>query len=151
METQIIDSFKKEYSFLSNFYLCDIELGGIIYPSIENAFQAGKAVDPTLFKKFAKDTASEAKRRGNEIKCRADWDKIKVSLMKDLLRIKFEDTTLRTKLLLTGNIKLIEGNWWHDNFWGICTCGKCNNWHDKNSNTLGKLLMEVRKECQEKT
>ena len=45
-------------------------------------------------------------------------------------------------LLLTGGAELIEGNHWHDNFWGICTCDKC--WDKRQENQLGKLLMKIR-------
>jgi hypothetical protein len=43
---------------------------------------------------------------------------------------------------------LIEGNWWHDNFYGSCTCNKCVN---KGENNLGKILMKIREELLEKT
>lgn len=33
---------------------------------------------------------------------------------------------------------------WHDNFWGNCTCVKCEN--IEGQNWLGKLLMKVRDE-----
>ena len=142
----IIDSFRGKNNFLSNFHPCNIAIDGYIFPSVENAFQAKKAVDLSLIKLFEKDTAKEAKARGNEIQVRADWGEIKKSYMKELLIIKFHDVGLATKLLLTGDAKLIEGNWWHDNYWGKCTCSPCGILHDENSNTLGKLLMQVRTE-----
>ena len=148
METQIIDIFKGDYAFLSNFHPCKINFGGIIYPSVENAFQATKSVDPSLFKLFAHETPSKAKIRGNEIICRKDWNEIKVQLMKDLLELKFKDTDLRGRLELTKELGLKEGNWWHDNFWGECNCGKCDALHNADSNTLGRLLMELREEIR---
>ncbi len=151
METQIIDSFRGDYAFLSNYHPCEINFGGIIYPSIENAFQASKSVDPSLLKLFAQNTPGEAKARGNEIQCRKDWNEIKVQLMKDLLELKFKDTDLRGRLELTGELELNEGNWWHDNFWGECTCEKCHVLHDADSNTLGKLLMKLRTEIRRGT
>ena len=36
----IIDSFKGEYSFLSNFYQYPVTYGGLTYPTAEAAFQA---------------------------------------------------------------------------------------------------------------
>ena len=151
METQIIDSFRGDYAFLSNYHPCEINFGGIIYPSIENAFQSAKAVDPSLLKLFAQDTPGKAKIRGNEIICRKDWNEIKVQLMKDLLGLKFKDGVLKAKLLSTGTVELKEGNRWHDNFWGECTCEKCQVLHDEDSNTLGKLLMELRTEIRRGT
>ena len=40
--------------------------------------------------------------------------------MKKILEQKFSDTELKKKLVDTGNEKIIEGNTWHDNFWGSC-------------------------------
>ena len=44
------------------------------------------------------------------------------------------------KLLDTGDTELIEGNNWHDTFWGVCK--------GKGQNNLGKILMEVRKDIR---
>jgi hypothetical protein len=52
------------------------------------------------------------------------------------------------KLLETKNAELIEGNIWHDNFWGSCECSRCN--HKPGKNMLGRLLMEYRAEIQSK-
>ena len=46
-------------------------------------------------------------------------------------------------LLSTGDVAIIEGNYWHDNFYGQCTCEKC---AGKGKNKLGKLLMDIRSE-----
>jgi len=49
-------------------------------------------------------------------------------------------------LLATGDTKLLEGNRWHDNFWGNCDCPNC---RDKPGlNYLGKILMRVRLELR---
>ena len=37
---------------------------------------------------------------------------------------------------------LIEGNHWHDNRWGDCTCERCS--AKEGQNWLGKILMEIR-------
>lgn len=39
---KIIDSFHGEYAFLSNYYDSPIFYDGILYPSVEHAFQAAK-------------------------------------------------------------------------------------------------------------
>ena len=56
--------------------------------------------------------------------------------MTDLCRIKFSDPHLRSLLLATGDAELIEGNWWHDQFWGVC--------NGVGQNQLGKILMAIR-------
>jgi predicted NAD-dependent protein-ADP-ribosyltransferase YbiA (DUF1768 family) len=48
---------------------------------------------------------------------------------------------LAEKLLATGEEILVEGNTWHDNFWGRCSCRNC---RGKGVNHLGQLLMERR-------
>lgn len=41
----MINSFRGEYAFLSNFYPCFVIYEGIRYPSVEHAFQASKTFD----------------------------------------------------------------------------------------------------------
>ena len=43
---------------------------------------------------------------------------------------------LKERLLKTGKEELVEGNTWHDNYWGNCTCEKCKNIAGQNK--LGK-------------
>jgi len=38
----MISEFKGDYRFLSNFYAASVYLDGILYPSVEHAFQAAK-------------------------------------------------------------------------------------------------------------
>lgn len=40
----------------------------------------------------------------------------------------------------TGDVELVEGNWWGDRFWGVCD--------GVGENRLGRCLMEVRKELR---
>ena len=99
-------------------------------------------MDHSERERVKKMKSGEAKRWSHTIKVRSDWEDIKVAVMDELILIKFEtDEELRKKLLETGNAELIEGNTWHDNFWGSCICEKCGN---KGKNVLGKILMNVR-------
>ena len=52
----------------------------------------------------------------------------------------------RETLLGTSTKELVEGNYWHDNVWGDCSCEKCKN--IKGQNLLGKQLMQVRQEIR---
>ena len=138
-----IDSFRGEYSFLSNFYPCEIWWEGIQYRSVEAAFQASKTLDDKQRKKIAATfTPKEAKNLGRKVSLRGDWERIKVPLMKELLEIKFSIPELKAKLMATGDKELIEGNTWNDFFWGKCR-GKGENW-------LGKILMNIREALKEK-
>jgi len=49
---------------------------------------------------------------------------------------------LGRQLLDTHPRLLVEGNYWHDNYWGDCACMKCN--QKPGLNKLGKILMRVR-------
>jgi predicted NAD-dependent protein-ADP-ribosyltransferase YbiA (DUF1768 family) len=64
--------------------------------------------------------------------------------MQLLLWKKFMQPRLRKKLQETGTQMLVEGNYWHDNFWGNCKCKKCKD--ITGQNTLGILLMALREE-----
>ena len=116
-------------------------------PTVEHYFQAAKAAEPLDFLKIAAaDTPGQAKRLGRKCKLRADWEEKKIDVMRQALKLKFADPTLKAKLIATGDEELVEGNRWCDNFWGACHCLKC---QDKvGQNNLGKLLMELREEIK---
>lgn len=143
-----IYSFRKSYSFLSNMYEHEVKYGGITYPSVENAFQAAKFKDKDTRIEFSKMKPRDAKRHGRSISMSAEeikvWDTIKYRIMLQLLKVKFSDYILGNKLKNTNPLKLVEGNTWHDNTWGHCTCEKCTTKQHKNM--LGVLLMNVREE-----
>lgn len=135
----MIDSFSGEYSFLSNFHLCRIEHEGIIYPSTEHAYQAAKTLDEQQRKQIANaPTPSKAKKMGRKVTLRNDWEDVKLDVMMELVKKKFQNKELANKLLATGSQKLVEGNYWHDYYWGVC--------NGKGQNHLGKILMEIREE-----
>lgn len=144
----MISTFDKEYAFLSNFYSSPLFYNGLWYPTVEHAFQAAKTHDE--FEQLAianAETPGQAKRMGRKVKLRDDWDVCKRSIMTDLVREKFrQNPDLRRLLLATGIQPLIEGNTWHDNIWGQCTCPRCKD--IQGANWLGQALMLVRTELQ---
>ena len=131
--------FRGEYFFLSNFYACSIRMqDGYIYPSAEHAFQAYKTVKPTerTVIRLAK-TAKEAKRKGRVVTLRENWANLKVPMMREIVTRKFEQNPeLKQKLFDTGYRKLVEENYWGDQYWGVC--------QGAGRNYLGVILMEVR-------
>jgi ribA/ribD-fused uncharacterized protein len=140
-----IDSFFGVYRFLSNFYPCSITYNGLSYRSSESAFQASKFKCSLTQELFVNLGPREAKDLGNQIKCRDDWDDIKIQVMREILEIKFSNPELRRKLEATRPKPLIEGNRWHDTIWGVCK-GTCSKGPHKpyGTNYLGELLMEIR-------
>lgn len=138
-----IDKFEGEYHFLSNFYPCQIEYEGIVYPSTEHAYQATKTLDEETRKYISTlATPGLSKKAGRMVDMRPDWDEVKYEVMHELLWLKFSQSEFKQQLLETRGYDLIEGNWWHDNVWGDCTCAKCKD--IPGSNWLGKILMTIR-------
>lgn len=136
----MIDRFRGEYGWLSNFHPVEVVYEGITFPSVENAYQAAKTLSIGARSAISQMTAAEAKKAGKNVVVRGDWGSIKLTVMNGLLRQKFSYSDLRAKLVATGDEEIIEGNTWGDTFWG-----KCNG---EGENHLGLLLMEIRKTCQ---
>src|SRR5574343_879512 len=78
----------------------------------------------------------EAKKLGRQVKLRSDWYEIKLSIMEEILREKFQGELLQKLLTIKGEI--VERNNWGDTYWGVC--------NGKGQNQLGKLLMKIRDE-----
>jgi ribA/ribD-fused uncharacterized protein len=139
-----------ENDWLSNFATLDEPLrteGGHFVWTVEHAFQADKATTPRQhFHVVSAKTAGEAKWRGKtEIDLRPDWKKIRVRVMMKYLRQKFRQPRFAELLLSTGDKHLMEGNHWHDTFWGVCLCEE----HDgEGRNWLGHCLMIIRDELR---
>ena len=138
-----ITRFTDKYYFLSNFYPRLIKHDGLTFQSVESAFQSLKCQDKKDRNDFQFLTAADAKRKGRAIKLRPDWEENKLRYMYSLVLLKFRvHPDLRKQLIATGDAVLIEGNIWHDNYWGDCECQQCQN--IKGQNHLGEILMKVR-------
>lgn len=138
----MINEFRGKYYFLSNFYSAKVVYEGLTFQNNEAAFQSAKCIDPAARKQFTELNPSEAKRLGRHIKLRSDWEQVKVQIMEEVCKAKFDQNDeLREKLLATGNEPLEEGNTWGDRIWG--TVGGVG------QNHLGKILMALRKEYQD--
>lgn len=134
----MINRFDDAYAFLSNFYSAPVTFEGTTFPTVEHAFQAAKTLDKTERLKVLTMTPGQAKRFGRHVQLRSDWESIKVDIMTQLVRQKFSHEPLCSKLLATGSEELVEGNWWHDTFWGVC--------NGVGENHLGQILMQIRTE-----
>jgi hypothetical protein len=142
-----ITRFKGDTFFLSNFYRSEVRMVGLVFPTAEHAYQALKTDDPErrLWIRCA-GTPSIAKQRGRGVRLVPDWEYIKVKAMAQVLFEKFRDPALAERLVATHPRELVEGNDWHDQFWGDCRCARC---HEPGRNMLGKLLMELRDKMSE--
>lgn len=139
-----IDRFEGEYAWLSNFDDRDVKYEGIVYPTSEHAYQAAKSDDIAERRALAAlMTPSAAKKAGRNVKMRDGFEEEKLSVMKKVIEGKVErHPELAEMLVATYPALLVEGNHWHDNFWGDCRCSKCSS--APGSNMLGRILMEIR-------
>jgi len=151
MSSKVIDSFKGEYYFLSNFYFSDISLRlnhkMWTFPTAEHSFQAAKIVVSNLSMEekdlYIEDIIKNknpviAKRLGRKISIDINtWSKNSSDVMFKIQKNKyFQNKELGLKLKLTGDSLLIEGNTWGDRIWGVS--------NGVGENRLGKILMNVR-------
>lgn len=138
-----ITSFTGSYHFLSNFAEVRVNLDGLLYPTLEHAYQAAKTLN--MYQRheiWACNTPGQAKRLGRMVTLRPDWESVKVDIMRDLLWQKFAHDPFRQLLIATDPQELIELNTWGDKVWGMVQIN--NEWVGQN--LLGKLLMQVRDE-----
>lgn len=158
-----IDSFSKEYAFLSNLAHAGLTYEGDIYLSAEAAYQAAKIPvrrERAAFMGFScKPWKAKKLGRGiSKFDIRKDWEAVKDQVMLDVLRAKFANGLMREQLLNTGAALLVNGNIHHDNYWGVCRClstpseerkygtfAACNG---TGLNRLGHLLVIVRDELK---
>lgn len=145
--TPTIFEFQGNYRFLSNFWPANVLYEGIMYPSVEHAYQAAHflSLDTRL---AIRDLPSpgQAKRAMKTIDAPRikNWQDVSLDIMHQLVLYKFtHNPELRKQLLATGDAMIIEGNAWHDTFWGVCD--------GVGQNHLGKILMDVRAQLANET
>ena len=140
-----ITTFTGEHRFLSNFFPAPVSTLGQVWPTAEHAYQACKSIDPEYRSVImAAETPGIAKRLGQGAQLRQDWEDVKVAAMASIVMAKFSQNAELLQLLAqTGADVLIEGNAWHDQFWGACGCGRpaC---APPGKNVMGWLLMTAR-------
>ena len=146
-----------EYSYLSNYYQCDLRYDSTDFPTLEHAYQHARAKhfnDKAVAAKIlATKDPSHVKKLSYSVHGYTDmeWGKVRENLMLKLLRVKFaRGTDLAAKLQSTGNKLLAESG--KDKFF---SCGlplthvdvlDSSKWK---SNMLGKLQMQIRNELNE--
>jgi ribA/ribD-fused uncharacterized protein len=137
----VIDSFRGQYFFLSNFCEVPVIYDGITYLNNEVAFQAQKTINKEERIDFSMLNPSQAKRMGRRVSLRPDWEDVKFDIMYEICKAKFtQNQSYKENLLKTGDAELIEGNDWGDKIWGqVDGIGE---------NHLGKILMRIREELK---
>lgn len=145
----VIGFYPREFYCFDNFSAFAIMWKGQIYPTVEHAYQAASFMgsDNMLAEKI-RNAASpdEAKRikAANFHKRRKTWEKEKLAVMEELLRLKVaQHPFVLKKLLETGDLLIVEDSP-IDSYWGW---GK----NRDGQNELGKLWMKIRNEYQVKS
>jgi len=145
------------HQFLSNMFLCgfSLEVDGISreFSSAEQAFQFLK-----LWEYKRHDKAIDVLKTANPVECKrrgsrrsvplndveqSNWNNgKKIEVMRTVLRAKFSEAELMSKLLETWGFELVEKLPFRgDGFWGVSAKGL-------GANVLGQLLMEIRSAAQ---
>lgn len=165
----LVMSFRGPYRFLSNFYPVDITLPpemvpsragqvaarrvlpALTYPSVENAYMAWKTLNPDhrrALQALSPKAAKEFSRTGEFLAgLRPEYsDMQRLKAMLRVTRGKYAvhaTTGLANRLVEeTGTACLVEGNTWHDRFFGFCVLT------GQGQNYLGRILMTVRDEVR---
>ena len=159
-ETQVF-FYEQDFYVLSNFSAFNVLWAGLRFQTSEHAYHYMKFARPWADEDrdepvdfngpevliaqaiFGALSAHEAFKLADQYKAqrRPDWDQIKVSVMRDILRAKaMQHEYVMRKLLATGDRELVE-NSWRDDYWG---------WgpNRDGQNMLGKLWMELRAELR---
>lgn len=139
--------YERDFYVLSNFSAFRLHWRGHSFDTSEAAYHwnrfflasdEGEAIAGMIESAMS---AHEAFKIAQEYKARQrpDWDDVKVSLMRDILRAKAnQHEYVSRKLMATGDKMLIE-NSWRDDFWGWGT-------NKDGKNMLGQLWMQIRAE-----
>lgn len=141
----MIEQFKDEYRWLSNFYPCDLRFRGKLYTSVEYAYMSAKSEDEEWKKMCAeaKEKPGIIKKKSQHLELVPNWEVMKIEVMQACLELKFLQEPFKTWLVETGDVYLQEGNTWGDKFWGVdLETGE-------GANVLGILIMTIRGKLQE--
>ena len=130
---------------LSNYFTSEFVLDGVTYRTLEAYLQSEKysSTDPDYAQKIREQRNSALLRGMAKSKAhtaRADWDDVRLNVMRKGLEAKFAMPAFAAVLLGTG-AALLEQESVNDAYWGIGADGTGENW-------TGKLLMELRTKLQ---
>lgn len=139
---------ERPYGGFSNLFRCEVKFEGVVYPTSEHAYQAGKprkdAVREWLLAAPSPSLLAMAAHGLYYWDIAPGWSTNKIDRMRGVLRAKFtQHPELKELLLSTGNIRLVESATVDNEvnrFWGeVNGVGR---------NTLGSMLMELREELR---
>lgn len=138
--------FEKRFYMFSNFSAFSVEWKGVLWMTVEHAYQAAKFDDQSIIQAIREaHSPYDAKRIAHEHEDKMDksFFQKKVAIMKSLVEAKVDQHIyVRESLVNTGDREIIEDSP-EDTFWG---------WgQDKSGqNMLGKIWVEIREELKYK-
>lgn len=105
-------SVSDAYGCFSNFAPYPVRMDGVLWPTSEHYFQAQKFKDEehrTAIRKAKSPMIAARMGRDRSKPLRADWESVKVGIMRTVVREKFrQHADLRQTLLSTGEAKIVE-------------------------------------------
>lgn len=147
-EIRFYRASERPYGAFSNLYRRPVELDGVVYPTSEHAYQAGKARKPAvrewLMSAPSPALLAMAAHGLYYWDIAPGWSTTKFDRMRRVLMAKFtQHDDLKELLLGTGNARLVESATVDNEvnrLWGEV--------NGEGRNMLGTLLMEVRQELR---
>lgn len=148
------------YGFLSNWYMSDFTIGGMLFSSVEQYMMYAKAIlfrdQETALKILHTSNVGEIKALGRSVKGYNEvvWNGLRQVIIYEGLMQKFlQNDNLKNQLLATGESILAECAM-QDCIWGIGCSMQDDRRHNmaewKGQNLLGFALMRVREKIREK-
>ena len=139
--------FRVGNSYLSNFYVCRINVWNREFNTVESAFQWRKCMHHGDVKTAEKILTSRpglqakylSKIIREKVHLRAEWNKQRYSVMYALVALKFRYPTLRKRLLDTREAEFKEWVNSREGYWSALTYSG-----QAGQNILGQILMRVR-------
>lgn len=134
-----------EYKYLSTFSKHKVTCSGfgpnmdrsLTFPTAEAAYQAYKNPGNLeyIIMQSSASSPKVSKELGKSIKLRNDWDKIKETIMKSVIKAKFNQHPDIYELLVNTGLRII-----------IKSSKRTSFWNSSSDNRMGNLLMSVRNE-----
>lgn len=143
----VVGFYEREFYMFSNFSSFQVFWRGLLWPTSEHAYQAGRFMDssPQLAKQIhAQTSAHEAYKLAQVSKSYQvdDWAEKKVEVMYEICKAKLKQHHyIQTHLLSTNDELLVEDSP-KDSFWGWGA-------DRKGRNELGKVWMKLREELKD--
>lgn len=140
----VISRFRGPYFFLSNFSPWVTPYRGRQFATSEHAYMAARTDDADAIATIlATPDPAQAQLIGRAAPLVHDWEQRRFVVMEEIVTAKFNHhPDLAAQLVATRGSLLVEGNTWHDQTWGSCTCDGHRD--IPGDNALGVCLMAVR-------